>query len=138
MKSHFVLIDLENIQPQNLALLQGDTFGIKVFVGPGQPKIPIGMAQALQTFGADAEYLKIEGGGKNALDFHIAYYIGRLSAENPGAVFHIVSKDGGFDPLVKHLHAHNIRCSRHASVADIVSAPTPAAMPAKAACRQDH
>jgi len=32
----------------------------------------------------------------------------RLSTELPGATFHIVSKDKGFDPLIKHLKIQNI------------------------------
>ena len=56
------------------------------------------MAQTLQNFGADAEYIQIDGHGKNALDFHIAFYIGRLAMESLGAFFHIISGDTGFGP----------------------------------------
>jgi hypothetical protein len=70
------------------------------------------MAQALQIFGPDVEYIQIEGSGSNALDFHIAYYIGRLVAEHAGASFQIVSKDTGFDPLLRHLKAKGISCHR--------------------------
>ncbi|MEI6218546.1 MAG: PIN domain-containing protein, partial [bacterium] len=59
------------------------------------------------------------GTGRNALDFHIAYYIGRLAAESPGATFLIVSKDTGFDPLIKHLKTQNITCHRLPSLSDI-------------------
>lgn len=54
----------------------------------------------MQQLGADAQYIKIGGSGKNALDFHLAFYIGELSARDPEAYFNIVSKDTGFDPLV--------------------------------------
>ena len=62
---------------------------------------------------------EISGTGPNALDFHIAYYIGRLSVEEPGAFFHIVSRDKGFDPLIKHLRAHKILSARTESIAEI-------------------
>jgi hypothetical protein len=45
----------------------------------------------------------ISGQGHNALDFHIAYYLGLLSSSESNARFYIVSKDTGFDPLIKHL-----------------------------------
>ena len=77
------------------------------------------MARALQVFGPDAEYVQIEGNGNNALDFHIAYYIGRLAADAPDAYFHIISKDTGFDPLIKHLKTQKIFCQRSTSIADI-------------------
>ena len=53
------------------------------------------------------------------LDFHIAYYIGVLSAAEPSAYFHIVSKDTGFDPLIAHLRARKILAGRVKDVAEI-------------------
>jgi len=65
------------------------------------------------------EYIKISGHGLNALDFHIAYYIGRLAAEDQTAYFHIISKDTGFDPLIRHLRLKKIFVSRAKKVSDI-------------------
>jgi hypothetical protein len=129
LKIDYVLVDFENIQPNDLGLLKGGAYRIKVFVGANQTKIPLEMARALQTFGPDAEYIRIEGSGANALDFHIAYYIGRLTAENPGAGFLVVSKDRGFDPLIKHLGVRNVRCRRATLIADIPVADAPASAP---------
>jgi len=42
-----------------------------------------------------------------------------LSAENPDACFHIISKDKGFDPLIKHLGEQKIICSRSSSISEI-------------------
>lgn len=119
MKTNFVLVDFENVQPKNVSLLNGGPFKIKVFLGANQAKISLEIARALQTFGPDAEYIQIDGHGRNALDFHIAYYIGRLAAETPDAYFHVISKDTGFDPLIKHLKLHGILCQRSKSIADI-------------------
>ena len=119
MKTHYVLVDFENVQPKNMSLLNGRPFKIKVFLGARQAKVPLEMARALQMFGSDAEYIQIDGSGSNALDFHIAYYIGRLAAENPDAYFHVISKDTGFDPLIKHLTAQKVFCQRSTSIADI-------------------
>lgn len=135
MKTSFVLVDFENVQPKNMGLLKGGPFKIKVFVGASQAKVSLEMAQTLQTFGDDAQYIQIAGNGSNALDFHIAYYIGRLAAEHPGAVFHIISKDTGFDPLIKHLKTQDIQCKRSASIADVVPGKPAAAPPAAKAER---
>ena len=116
-----MLVDFENVQPKNVNLLSPGPYKIKVFVGANQAKIPFEMARALQAFGPDAEYIQIEGHGRNALDFHIAYYIGRLAAEIPGASLHVISKDTGFDPLLKHLKAQGIFCRRSKSLADLAS-----------------
>ena len=114
-----MLVDFENIQPKNISLLSGRPFKIKVFVGTNQAKIPVEMARALQMFGPNAEYIQIEGSGRNALDFHIAYYIGRMSAENPDAHFHVISKDKGFDPLIKYVKKQKIFCQRLTSIANV-------------------
>jgi len=124
LTTNFVLIDFENVQPENVTLLSGGSFKLKVFLGANQGKIPLDTARALQAFGPDAEYLQIDGHGSNALDFHIAYYIGRLSVENPAAHFHVISKDSGFDPLIRHLVAQGIRCERSRSIADVPRAGT--------------
>ena len=43
-----------------------------------------------------------------------------MAAEIPDASFHIVSKDTGFDPLIKHLKAQGISCQRAKSLADVL------------------
>ena len=60
--------------------------------------------------------MRISGNGPNALDFHIAYYIGRISHEDADAFFHIVSRDTGFDPLIAHLKDNGVLAKRSASL----------------------
>ena len=96
-----------------------DHFKVLVFVGDHQSKVTFEVASALQQMGSRAEYIKITGNGKNALDFHIAYYLGQLALKEPEAFFHIVSKDTGFDPLIQHLKAHKILACRSVDVSEI-------------------
>lgn len=119
MRTNFVLVDFENVQPKDLGLLTDGAFKVKVFLGPNQSKIPVTLATALQSLGNNAEYVVLETAGNNALDFHIAYYIGVLSSEDPSAYFHIISKDSGFDPLIKHLKGRKIFAQRSTCIADI-------------------
>ncbi|MDP0496456.1 MAG: PIN domain-containing protein [Verrucomicrobiota bacterium JB024] len=119
MKTNYVLIDFENVQPDDVRSLNLPHVRVMVFVGANQAKVPLLLAAALQPMGERAEYLTISGSGKNALDFHIAYYIGRLAMEDSDAFFHIVSRDTGFDPLIRHLKDHRIWARRSESVAEI-------------------
>jgi hypothetical protein len=119
MRKNYVLIDFENVQPESLVALQHDHFEIKIFLGATQTKISFEIAQAMQTMGPRAEYIKMGGTGSNALDFHIAYYIGHLSAKDPTAYFHIISKDTGFDPLIAHLKSKNISAARETDIGEI-------------------
>ena len=122
MTTNFVLIDYENVQPTELALLRGGRFKVKLFLGASQAKIPVALAAALHALGPNAEYVLLESGGSNALDFHIAYYIGVLSAQDPAAQFHIISKDKGFDPLIRHLKLRGVVAQRFPSIMSIPSA----------------
>lgn len=119
MRTNFVLVDFENVQPKDLGLLKDGPFKVKVFLGPNQSKIPVALAASLQSLGDNAEYVVLETAGSNALDFHIAYYIGVLSSEDPAAFFHIISKDSGFDPLMKHLKGKKIFAQRSTCIAEI-------------------
>ena len=76
MRTNYVLIDYENVQPTSLAGLDAEHFRVLVFVGASQNKLTFDTAAAVQKLGARAEYIKIAGNGSNALDFHIAFHIG--------------------------------------------------------------
>jgi len=119
VRTNYVLIDFESVQTRSLEQLTDDHFKVIVFVGASQTKLPFEVAESLQRLGSRAKYIKISGHGSNALDFHIAYYIGRLVAEEPSAYFHIISKDSGFDPLIQYLRSQKILAGRVKTVADI-------------------
>ena len=122
MKKHYILIDYENVQTKSLSVLQGapnQAFRIMVFVGANQSKIPIELVSSMQSFGDKAEYIQITGSGRNALDFHIAYYLGTLTERDPNAIFHVISKDTGYDQLIKHLKGKRINAARQKDLFDI-------------------
>jgi len=119
MRTNYVLIDFENVQPNSLEHLDHNHFKVFVFVGARQGNLPFELAASLQQLGDRAQYIKISGNGPNALDFHIAYYIGRLAAADPTAYFHIISKDAGFDPLIQHLKEKKIFISRATAISEI-------------------
>lgn len=119
MRIKYVLIDYENVQPGALSGLDADHFKVMLFVGASQTKLSLEVAAAMQKLGARAQYIKISGNGSNALDFHIAYYIGQLSAAEPTAYFHIISKDAGFDPLIQHLKERKVSVLRSTAIEHI-------------------
>jgi hypothetical protein len=119
LRINFVLIDYENVQPAAISALEKEHFKVIVFVGSTQTKVTYEVATVLQHMGSRAEYVKISGNGPNALDFHIAFYIGQIAAKEPDAYFHIVSKDTGFDPLIAHLKSKKIFASRSKNVTEI-------------------
>ena len=63
--------------------------------------------------------MKLKSPKKNALDFALSYYLGRAVLADPTAHFHIIAKDGGYDPLIEHLRMRHINVRRHASCAEL-------------------
>lgn len=119
MRTNFVLIDSENVKPEYIEKLKHEHYRVVVFVGANLKRLDFPIVNALQSLGSNGSYVQISSNGSNALDFHIAYYIGKLSATHPDAYFHIISKDQGFDPLIKHLKDQKVFCCRSASVLEI-------------------
>ena len=108
---HYILIDYENVQPADLAGLDVQQACVLVFTGAEQ-KVGIGLIEAVQALGEHGRFIRISGNGRNALDFHIAYYLGQWMERDPQATFLIVSKDTGYDPLITHLNATGSRVKR--------------------------
>jgi hypothetical protein len=121
MTEQVVLVDLENVQGLDLARMPAQA-RIKVFVGQLQSKLPTTLVQQAQALGSRLEWVRIDGNGPNALDFHIACHLGEGICKYPKAEFVILSNDKGFDPLVRHLVARGFKCRRNSQVR---SGPTP-------------
>jgi hypothetical protein len=116
MKTNYVLIDYENVQVKSLALLQGEHFCVKVFLGARNTKLARELVIGMQKLGSRGEYVELDISGHNALDFHIAYYLGVFSQTDPQGFYHVISKDTGFDPLIKHLKKQKLICVRSDSI----------------------
>jgi hypothetical protein len=115
----YILIDYENVQPANLDQLRDQGYLVRVFLGAVQDRLPLSMVRRLQVLGPSLEYIQTSGSGRNALDFYIAYYLGRKSLEAPSARFYIISGDMGFDPLLRHLRSQGIACRRVGGIDEI-------------------
>jgi PIN domain len=139
MRTNYVLIDFENLQPELLEALDLEHFRVMVFVGANQSRVPLNFAAQLQRLGSRAQYLQISGNGRNALDFHIAFYLGELLAKDADAFFHLIAVDGGYDPLLQHLRERSAFVRKYKSIADIphVKAANSKTLPAKVSFVRD-
>ncbi len=107
----FLLVDFENIQSIDLSKVDGE-IRIVIFIGSNQTKLSTDLVIKSQALGSRLEWRKIEGNGKNAADFAIAYRIGCILTKDPTAECIVLSKDQGFDPLIKTLKAQAKLCKR--------------------------
>lgn len=121
---HYILIDHENVQPADLVGMDAGQACVLVFTG-AQQKVAISLIEAVQALGERGKFVRISGNGKNALDFHIAYYLGKFSERDPQASFLLVTADSGYDPLVSHLNAKGIAAKRITPPKPVVKAEQP-------------
>lgn len=118
ISNRLLLVDYENVQQIDVGRLDED-FQIMVFVGANQKSVPIDMVASTQKLGNRAAWHRIDGNGSNALDFHIACQLGRVIETMPGMHCIVLSKDKGFDPLLRHLNRSGLKCRRINSLLEL-------------------
>ncbi len=130
-RTQYILIDHENVHALDPGEIGDLPVKVVVFLGEQTTKLPVEDVQKLLVHRGQIELITISGHGKNALDFHVAFYAGRISAEDPKAYIHIISKDKGFDPLIAHLKSRKVFARRSEEVPRLATIlkgePVPAA-----------
>jgi hypothetical protein len=129
--SKVLLIDYENVQGVDLSRIERMDCRVFVFTGSNQNRIPFELVSSAQRLGERLDWIRVEGSGPNALDFHIAYYLGARVARNPGDEYFVLSRDKGFDPLIRHLVKGKTSCKRIISVSEIDPGRKPKEEPAR-------
>ena len=117
-----LFVDSENTGKIDLRQIPEDVF-VPFFFGASQKSVPTEFLEAALKIGDRFHPIKIEGQGKNALDFHIAFYLGEYLVAHPQANCIILSKDTGFDPLVKHLCGKGFSVRRAPGVSEAFGIP---------------
>ena len=120
MAKHLLLVDYENVHKVDLSVLD-DSYQAIIFVGATQnpPRAVKNKANA-HRFNR-VEFQKIAGSGKNALDFHIAFHLGRTFETAPGTVCIVLSRDKGYDPLLLYINQAGLQCRRVESFDELVT-----------------
>jgi hypothetical protein len=114
----YLYIDYQNVQDVNVDVFK-KTMKVMIIVGEDQTKVPIDLVQRTQPFGLSVEWIRVNGKGRNALDFFIAFFLGRDASVDAKKSFIIYSKDAGYDPLINHLKRSGIKARRIVSFQEI-------------------
>lgn len=106
----WAFVDFENVG--SLEKLEFKKYQrILVFCGANNTRINIGNKEI--TSFVSMEVLRVKTTGANNLDFHLTYYLGKMSDEaGKNVEFEVVSKDKGFDGLIEHLCQTGRICRR--------------------------
>ena len=108
-----VFVDYENVQALDLSVIGSKGVTFTLLVGPQKKKLDVELVEQLFAHAASVELVRLTASGRNALDFTLAYYVGRAVAADPAGFFHIISKDTGYDPMIEHLRSRHVRIRRH-------------------------
>lgn len=125
-----VFVDFENVKEVDFRILSSKPSTLTIIAGANQTKMNTGMVEEMMKHADSVQLIRLESSGKDAVDFTVAFYLGRKAVTDPGAHYHIVSKDTGFDPLIGHLKSRQIKVKRHDGFSSLLSGA-----PGKAASR---
>ena len=96
------LIDFENVRSDGLRginwLSENDT--VVIFYSNNADTLTFEAMDLILNSNAAIRKFKIARGGKNALDFQLATYLGFLIHENENPYFYIISRDNGFHYVI--------------------------------------
>jgi hypothetical protein len=106
MDKSIVFMDFENLQKLDIELINSET-KIIVLIGLDQEKNAIEFVKNMLQNVSSIELIKVNGKGKNALDFFITFYLGKYFESIKDLNIIICSKDTGYDPLIKHLEKYS-------------------------------
>ncbi len=104
----WAFVDYEN-QPQSLHFIgqRNDYNCVLVFFG-AQQKVTMELNKSLIL-----RLIRIENTGKNNLDFHLTYYLGKYDVKlDKRIAFDIFTKDTGFDHLIQFMRQQGRNCQR--------------------------
>ena len=108
-----VFVDYENVHEIDLAVIGRKCVTFTLLLGAKQSKLDVSLVEKMIGNAASVHLLRLSSSGKNALDFALAFYLGKAATIDPTGCFHIVSKDTGFDPLIEHLRSRHINVRRY-------------------------
>jgi len=120
-----VLLDYENVQPteEELRAMVPDAGQVWVFHGPHQRQVE----QRFASYGANATAVPISKTGKNALDFHLSFYMGYIAARNSASAMVVVSNDKGYEPMLEHARAMGFAVRQQGQAKPAASVRVPSA-----------
>ena len=108
-----VFVDFENVHEIDLSVIGAKAVDFTLLLGAKQTKLDAALVEKMMRHASSVQLVRLTSSGKNALDFALAYYVGRSVITDPTGYFHIISRDAGFDPLIKHLRSRRIHAFRH-------------------------
>jgi len=105
-----VLVDWENVQPKDAEILAlvPDATDVWIFHGKQQRKVDANQ----KAFSEHLTLVPVSRPGKNALDFHLSFYMGYITSRNPDARIVVIANDQGYGPMLEHANELGFQASQ--------------------------
>lgn len=82
-----------------------------IFLGAKQPKLDF--TEIKYDKPINMMVVQLKATQANNLDFHLAYYLGKLDSEaKDNIIFEVISNDSGFSPLIAHIKYSGRQCKQ--------------------------
>jgi hypothetical protein len=131
-----VFVDFENVHKVDEGILSQPEVHLTLLMGANQTKLDVSLVEKLLMHAGSVQLVRLGASGRNALDFVLAYYVGRAVMSHPLGSIHIISKDTGFDPLIAHLRSRQISAHRHEDFSTLTVGGKSVAKPSVAATKK--
>jgi len=118
-RTNYIFIDAENVHEKDLSRVTHKMAIVNLVLGAKQQAPSKKIDLQVRQLGEKVGLTRAPSVGKNALDFVLTCEVGMQAAKDPDGYFHIISKDKGFDVLVKHLKKKGILAARRDSLAAV-------------------
>lgn len=108
---NYYLIDYENTGEAGLNGIDklDENALVVIFYSVNNGRISFEMHQKLMGVKARIKYVKVALGAKNALDFQLSSYLGYLISQNRGDTFCIISRDNGYNAVIRFWEGYGIK-----------------------------
>lgn len=116
---NYILVDFENVQETDLDRIANKPVKVTLLLGEQHKSLPVKLVKLIQKYPAQVRLVETGLNGKNALDFVLAYEIGVESEKDSKGYFHVLSRDKGFDALIRHLKDKGVLAARHTAFSEI-------------------
>lgn len=119
-RTNYIFVDFENLPTAELERIASKPVKVMLILGQRHKSLPVKVVKLIKKVAEQVDLVETELNGHNALDFVLACEIGVESGKDPNGYFHILSKDKGFDALVRHLKGKGVHAARHEAFGEIL------------------
>ncbi len=118
-RTNYIYVDFENVQETELDRIANKPVKVRLILGERHKSLPVKLVKTIQRFPDQVRLIETPLNGKNALDFVLAWEMGAEWEKDPTGYFHILSRDKGFEALIRHLKDLGVLAARHAAFGEI-------------------